>query len=157
VPLERQKEVFASVRGLIQREFPIADKGGAHRYFTRLTGLLKNPNYTARNAPEYSEYLAQIDKLVSTLGRASVKKSDARVALASADMRAARAPARRQHRRRRRRENQRVTALNHTPTIARLSDDPEGHDPSLQGHDRQGHQRDAMAARRVCRSSAALQ
>jgi Dihydroprymidine dehydrogenase domain II, 4Fe-4S cluster/ABC transporter substrate binding protein len=30
--------------------------------------------------------------------------------------------------------------------------DPEGHDPGLQGHDRQGHERDAVAAGHVCRS-----
>ena len=28
---------------------------------------MKNLNYTARNAPEYSGYLAQIDELVRTL------------------------------------------------------------------------------------------
>ncbi len=70
VPLERQKETFALVRGLIQRDYPFSSKEEARGFFRQLTGLLKNLNYTARNAPEYAAYLAQIDELVKTLGRA---------------------------------------------------------------------------------------
>ena len=86
VPLERQKEAFTQVRGLIQRDYPFSNKEEAHRFFTQLTDLLKNLNYTARNAPEYSQYLAQIDTLVHTLGRAGAGKPDAAVGPASADM-----------------------------------------------------------------------
>ena len=81
VPLERQKEVFALVRRLVQREYPFADKEEAHRFFTQLTGLFKNLNYTARNAPEYSVYLAHIDELVKTLGRTSAAPPEAQVGL----------------------------------------------------------------------------
>jgi V/A-type H+-transporting ATPase subunit A len=70
VPLQRQKEFLALVRGLIQRDYPFADKEEAHRFFTQLTGLLKNLNYTPRDAKDYTGYLAQIDDLVKTLGRA---------------------------------------------------------------------------------------
>ena len=70
VPLDRQKEFLALVRGLIQRDYPFADKEEAHRFFTHLTGLLKNLNYTPRDAKDYTGYLAQIDDLVKTLGRA---------------------------------------------------------------------------------------
>jgi V/A-type H+/Na+-transporting ATPase subunit A len=70
VSLERQKETFALVRGLIQRDYPFSSKEEARGFFRQLTGLLKNLNYTARNAPEYAGYLAQIDELVKTLGRA---------------------------------------------------------------------------------------
>jgi len=69
VPLQRQKEFLALVYGLIQRGYPFADKEEAHRFFTQLTGLLKNLNYTPRDAPDYTGYLAQIDDLVKTLGR----------------------------------------------------------------------------------------
>jgi V/A-type H+-transporting ATPase subunit A len=69
VSLDRQKEAFALVRGVVQRDYPFADKEEAHRFFTQLTGLFKNLNYTARNAPEYATYLKQIDELVKTLGR----------------------------------------------------------------------------------------
>jgi V/A-type H+-transporting ATPase subunit A len=70
VPLDRQKEFLALVRGLIQRDYPFKDKEEAHRFFTQLTGLLKNLNYTPRDAKDYTGYLAQIDDLVKTLGRA---------------------------------------------------------------------------------------
>jgi V/A-type H+/Na+-transporting ATPase subunit A len=82
VPLARQKETFALVRGLIQRDYPFADKEEAHRFFTQLTGLFKNLNYTTRNAPQYTAYLAQIDELVKTLGRANAAKTpDAQVGI----------------------------------------------------------------------------
>jgi len=85
VPLDRQKEVFTLVRGLVQRDYPFADKEEAHRFFTQLTGLVKNLNYTARNAPEYAGYLAGIDDLVKTLGRADAAKAGVHVGLATGD------------------------------------------------------------------------
>ena len=83
MPLDRQKEAFALVRGLIQRDYPFSDKEEAHRFFTQLTGLLKNLNYSAPNTPEYSGYMAQINELVRTLGRPSAAKPDVQVGLAS--------------------------------------------------------------------------
>ena len=80
VPLDRQKEAFALIRRIVQRDYPFADKEEAHRFFTQLTGLFKNLNYTARNAPEYTTYLAQIDELVKTLGRTSAATPEAQVA-----------------------------------------------------------------------------
>ena len=71
VPLERQKELFGLVRGLVLRDYPFADKAEAQRFFTQLTGLLKNLNYTAYDAPEYATIEAQIADLVKTLGRTS--------------------------------------------------------------------------------------
>jgi V/A-type H+/Na+-transporting ATPase subunit A len=70
VPLERQKEVFTLVHGLMQRDYPFKDKEEAQRFFTQLTGLLKNLNYTPRESEEYTGYLTQIDDLVKTLGQA---------------------------------------------------------------------------------------
>ena len=70
VPLERQKEVFTLVRGLIQREYPFKDKDEARSFFTQLTGLLKNLNYAPRDSQDYTAYQALIDVLVHTLGRA---------------------------------------------------------------------------------------
>jgi V/A-type H+-transporting ATPase subunit A len=69
VPLERQKEMFTLVRGLIQREYPFKGKDEARSFFTQLTGLLKNLNYAPRDAQDYTAYQAQIDELVHTLGR----------------------------------------------------------------------------------------
>ena len=76
VPLQRQKEFLALVYGLIQRGYPFADKEEAHRFFTQLTGLLKNLNYTPRDAQDYTGYLAQIDDLVKTLGRTPAATPD---------------------------------------------------------------------------------
>jgi V/A-type H+/Na+-transporting ATPase subunit A len=70
VPLERQKEVFTLVHGLMQRDYPFKEREEAQRFFTQLTGLLKNMNYTPRDSEEYTGYLAQVDDLVKTLGRA---------------------------------------------------------------------------------------
>jgi V/A-type H+-transporting ATPase subunit A len=72
VPLERQKEVFTLVRGLLQRDYPFQGKDEARSFFTQLTGLLKNLHYTPQEAQEYTAYRVQIDELVHTLGRAPV-------------------------------------------------------------------------------------
>ena len=76
VPLDRQKEAFALVRGIVQRDYPFADKEEARGFFTQLTGLFKNLNYTVREAPEYSAYLAKINALVKTLGRPSAARPE---------------------------------------------------------------------------------
>jgi V/A-type H+/Na+-transporting ATPase subunit A len=68
-PQERQKEAFELVRGLIQRDYPFKDKDEARKFFTQLTGLLKNLNYAPQGSPEYGKYLTQIEGLVNTLGR----------------------------------------------------------------------------------------
>jgi V/A-type H+-transporting ATPase subunit A len=72
VPLERQKEMFTLVRGLIQRDYPFKGKDEARSFFTQLTGLLKNLNYAPRDSQEYTAYQTQIDELVHTLGREPV-------------------------------------------------------------------------------------
>jgi V/A-type H+-transporting ATPase subunit A len=69
VPPERQREILTLIHGLIQRDYPFADKAEAQRFFTRLTGLFKNLNYTPADVPEYKGYLGQISSLVKTLGR----------------------------------------------------------------------------------------
>jgi V/A-type H+-transporting ATPase subunit A len=69
VSIERQQEVFTLVRSLIQRDYPFQGKDEARSFFTQLTGLLKNLNYTPRDAQDYTAYQAQIDELVQTLGR----------------------------------------------------------------------------------------
>lgn len=68
-PQARQKEAFERVRSLVQRDYPFEDKEEARRFFTRLTGLLKNLNYAEAGSPEHQAYAAQIEALVKTLGR----------------------------------------------------------------------------------------
>ena len=67
-PIERQIETFGLVRSLIQRDYPFENKDEARQFFTKLTGLLKNLNYSELNTKEYNSYRAQIDLLAKTLG-----------------------------------------------------------------------------------------
>jgi V/A-type H+/Na+-transporting ATPase subunit A len=55
MPLERQKKSFALVCDLINRPYQFADKTTAREYFTRLTGLDKNLNYSREDAPAYGD------------------------------------------------------------------------------------------------------
>ena len=67
-PIERQIETFGLVRSLIQRDYPFENKDEARQFFTKLTGLFKNLNYSELNTKEYNSYRAQIDLLAKTLG-----------------------------------------------------------------------------------------
>jgi V/A-type H+-transporting ATPase subunit A len=64
VPLERQRVAFAKVFGLVTRKYAFADKAAVRRFFTRLTGLFKNFNYSETESPEYKRLLHEIDALV---------------------------------------------------------------------------------------------
>lgn len=67
-PLERQKLTFSKVYDLVGLEYKFNDKEQVHDYFTRLTGLFKNFNYAAKDAPEYNELLTQIEGLADSMG-----------------------------------------------------------------------------------------
>jgi V/A-type H+-transporting ATPase subunit A len=62
-PLDRQKETFSLVKRLVERDYRFADKEQARDYFTQLTGLVKNLNYSRRDSPEYRQFLAKIEEL----------------------------------------------------------------------------------------------
>jgi hypothetical protein len=53
----------------MHRDYRFKDKDEGRRFFTQLSGLLKNLNYAPWGSPEYATYRAQIDELVKTLGR----------------------------------------------------------------------------------------
>jgi len=53
------------------RDYPFKGKDEVRSFFTQLTSLIKNLNYAPRDAKEYTDYRAQIDELVKTLGRAA--------------------------------------------------------------------------------------
>jgi V/A-type H+/Na+-transporting ATPase subunit A len=78
VSLERQKETFNLVRDLIARDYPFADKEEARDFFTKLTGLFKNLNYTPYETDDYGAYRAEIDELVQTLGRPAATAAEPR-------------------------------------------------------------------------------
>ncbi|MEM9904827.1 MAG: V-type ATP synthase subunit A [Cyanobacteria bacterium P01_D01_bin.44] len=65
-PLARQKNSFDLVCDLVNRPYQFADKNTARDYFTRLTGLFKNLNYSRADAPDYTNYLKQIHELADS-------------------------------------------------------------------------------------------
>ncbi len=68
VPLERQRLVFERLDRLAQSVLDFADKKAAREYFTHLTRLFKNFNYTPETSPDYRRLLQEID---STIGGAN--------------------------------------------------------------------------------------
>ena len=60
---ERQKEMFLLCKRLIDREYLFQDKDQVRDYFTRLTGLFKNLNYSPADSDDYRRFLAQINEL----------------------------------------------------------------------------------------------
>jgi V/A-type H+-transporting ATPase subunit A len=63
VPTERQKESFLLLKRLIERPYRFAGKDQARDFFTALTGLYKNLNYSPAGSDEYRKYLAEIEQL----------------------------------------------------------------------------------------------
>lgn len=65
MPLKRQVESFGLLRGILRGTYNFADKENAREFFTKLTGLYKNFNYSAPQSPEFEKYQRSIDELVS--------------------------------------------------------------------------------------------
>ena len=63
VPQHRQKEMFMLAKRLIDREYQFQDKDQVRDYFTRLTGLFKNLNYSRQDSDDYRRYIQQIGEL----------------------------------------------------------------------------------------------
>jgi V/A-type H+-transporting ATPase subunit A len=63
VPTERQKESFLLIKRLIERPYRFEGKDHARTFFTALTGLYKNLNYSPRDSDEYRKYLKEIEEL----------------------------------------------------------------------------------------------
>ena len=63
VSLDRQRETFALVQRFTDREYRFQDKEPARDYFTRLTNLFKNLNYSEYCEEQYRSFLAQIEKM----------------------------------------------------------------------------------------------
>jgi V/A-type H+-transporting ATPase subunit A len=67
VPLERQRMTFLKIYHLVQRAYHFTDKKAAREYFTRLTSLLKNFNYTAESSPDYQMLQQEINQLAASI------------------------------------------------------------------------------------------
>lgn len=63
VPMERQKECFLLCKRLIEREYQFSNNNEVRDFFTRLTGLFKNLNYSPSGSDEYRRYIEQIGEL----------------------------------------------------------------------------------------------
>jgi len=64
VSLERQHKSFELVCAIIDKDYAMDDKQVVREFFTRLTGLFKNLNYTREDSPDYQRYLGEIRSLV---------------------------------------------------------------------------------------------
>ncbi|MEE9131086.1 MAG: V-type ATP synthase subunit A [Phycisphaerales bacterium] len=63
--LERQLESFRLLKSLIERDYRFADPNQARDFFTRLTGLYKNWNYSRSDAADNRRYRQEIDELAA--------------------------------------------------------------------------------------------
>jgi V/A-type H+/Na+-transporting ATPase subunit A len=63
VPIERQKQMFLLCKRLIDREYRFRDKTQVREFFTKLTGLFKNMNYSPAGSEDFNKYLSQIEEL----------------------------------------------------------------------------------------------
>ncbi|KTC84457.1 V-type ATP synthase subunit A [Legionella brunensis] len=63
VPIERQKELFNLIIKIINKDYEFKDKEAARDFFMKLTGLLKNLNYSTLKSNKYLEYCNQINEL----------------------------------------------------------------------------------------------
>ena len=65
MPRKRQLESFNLLKVLILQDYRFKDKDDAREFFTRLTSLYKNYNYSAPDTPDYGRYLQEIQELTS--------------------------------------------------------------------------------------------
>jgi V/A-type H+-transporting ATPase subunit A len=63
VPRERQLESFTLLKSFIEREYDFKDKPEIQEFFTKLTGLYKNFNYSPTTSPEYARYQKEMEEL----------------------------------------------------------------------------------------------
>ncbi len=68
VPIERQKILFNFLYDIINKEFKFTDKTEARNYFVKLTGLIKNLNYSQPKTNEYTKYYNQIVEMTGIGG-----------------------------------------------------------------------------------------
>jgi V/A-type H+-transporting ATPase subunit A len=63
VSAERQKKIFLLCQRLIDRHYDFDDKAQVSNYFTHLTGLFKNLNYSPTDSDAFKRYLSEIERL----------------------------------------------------------------------------------------------
>jgi V/A-type H+-transporting ATPase subunit A len=65
MPRDRQLESFHLLKELVARDYRFKDMEDAREYFTRITGLYKNLNYSAPDSPSYRQYKQEIEQLAN--------------------------------------------------------------------------------------------
>ena len=68
---ERQLESFRLLKSLISRNYDFKEKDDARGFFTKLTGLYKNLNYSRSDTPEYGRYRQEIEDLAAKYSTAT--------------------------------------------------------------------------------------
>ncbi|MGY6276946.1 V-type ATP synthase subunit A [Methylomonas sp. MgM2] len=63
MPRERQLASFRLLKKLITSEFKFKDKNDAREFFTKITDLYKNWNYSHVDSPDYQQYFGNIEQL----------------------------------------------------------------------------------------------
>ncbi len=66
-PLDRQEKSFGLLYQLVTRDYRFTEKDEVREYFTRLTGVFKNLNYTAEDSPEYEQLRAKINEMADAV------------------------------------------------------------------------------------------
>ena len=66
MPLERLKRSFELVKQTIEAEYDIDDRDEARDFFTRLTSIYKNLNYSPDDSAEYVRYLKEFRELAGS-------------------------------------------------------------------------------------------
>ncbi len=64
---ERQVDNFLRLKHLIDYDYDFKDKEAARNYFTRLTGIFKNLNYSAWGSQDYQKYTRELNDLAGTV------------------------------------------------------------------------------------------
>ncbi|MBK5964998.1 V-type ATP synthase subunit A [Thiocystis minor] len=77
VPMERQQLTFNLLYRLIGRDHSLADKAAARQFFTRVTNLFKNFNYSVSDSPDFKRLLGEITVLAESVPLASTVKHEA--------------------------------------------------------------------------------
>ena len=65
MPRKRQVESFNLLKKLILQDYRFKNKDEVREFFTLLTSLYKNFNYSAPDTPDYGRYLQEIQELAS--------------------------------------------------------------------------------------------
>lgn len=74
---ERQLKSFALLKSLVNTEYNFTEKDTAREFFTRLTSLYKNYNYSPDNSPQFDDYDRQIRELAASAGGTASKDDPA--------------------------------------------------------------------------------